>query len=47
MGFIAGGDHNSMGIGVAALWVKNLIEKVFSKPCQIDALCNNRRKDIC
>lgn len=24
MGFIASGDHNSMGVGVAALWVKEL-----------------------
>ena len=24
MGFIASGDHNSMGVGVAALWVKTL-----------------------
>ena len=27
MGFIASGDHNSMGIGVAALWVKEINRK--------------------
>jgi len=27
MGFIASGDHNSMGVGVAALWVKELSRK--------------------
>jgi len=37
MGFIASGDHNSMGIGVAALWVKE-----FSREGIIDALKNRR-----
>jgi hypothetical protein len=27
MGFIASGDNNSMGVGVAALWVKELSRK--------------------
>jgi len=38
MGFIASGDHNSMGVGVAALWVKELsregiLEAMRSKRC--------------
>jgi len=38
MGFIASGDHNSMGIGVAAFWVKELsregiIEAMRSRRC--------------
>jgi len=38
MGFIASGDHNSMGVGVAALWVKELsregiMEALRSKRC--------------
>lgn len=38
MGFIASGDHNSMGVGVAALWVKELsregiLEALRSKRC--------------
>jgi hypothetical protein len=27
MGFVASGDHNGMGVGVAALWVKDLNRK--------------------
>ena len=37
MGFIASGDHNSMGIGVAALWVKEL-----SREGILEALRNKR-----
>ncbi|MEA3476765.1 MAG: DUF3604 domain-containing protein, partial [Bacteroidota bacterium] len=37
MGFIASGDHNSMGIGVAALWVKELSRKGI-----LEALKNRR-----
>ncbi len=37
MGFIASGDHNCMGIGVAALWVKEL-----TREGVIDALRNRR-----
>ena len=37
IGFIASGDHNSMGIGVAALWVKEL-----SREGIIEALKNKR-----
>ena len=37
MGFIASGDHNSMGVGVAALWVKELSRKGI-----LDALKNRR-----
>jgi len=37
MGFIASGDHNSMGIGVAALWVKEV-----SRAGIIEALQNRR-----
>ena len=37
MGFIASGDHNSMGIGVAALWVK-----VVSREGIIEALRSRR-----
>ena len=38
MGFIASGDHNSMGVGVAALWVKELsregiLEALRSRRC--------------
>jgi len=38
MGFMASGDHNNMGVGVAALWVKKLsrdgiIEAMQSKRC--------------
>ncbi len=37
MGFIASGDHNSMGVGVAALWVKELNRKGI-----LEALKNRR-----
>ena len=37
MGFIASGDHNNMGIGVAALWVKEI-----SREGIIEALQNRR-----
>ncbi|MCK5157611.1 MAG: DUF3604 domain-containing protein [Candidatus Heimdallarchaeota archaeon] len=37
MGFIASGDHNSMGIGLAALWVKEVSRKGI-----IEALQNRR-----
>jgi hypothetical protein len=37
MGFIASGDHNNMGIGVAALWVKEI-----SRAGIIEALQNRR-----
>ena len=37
MGFIASGDHNSMGVGVAALWIKELSRKGI-----MDALKNRR-----
>ena len=37
MGFIASGDHNSMGIGVAALWVKEV-----SRAGILEALQNRR-----
>ena len=37
MGFIASGDHNSMGIGVAGLWVKELNRKGI-----LEALQNRR-----
>ncbi len=37
MGFIASGDHNSMGIGLAALWVKEV-----SRAGIIEALQNRR-----
>jgi hypothetical protein len=37
MGFIASGDHNNMGIGVAALWVKEI-----SRSGIIEALQNRR-----
>lgn len=37
MGFIASGDHNSMGIGIAALWVKEVSRKGI-----IEALQNRR-----
>ena len=37
MGFIGSGDHNSMGVGVAALWVKEL-----SRDGILDALKNRR-----
>jgi hypothetical protein len=37
MGFIASGDHNSMGIGVAALWVKEV-----SRTGILEALQNRR-----
>ncbi len=38
MGFVASGDHNGMGVGVAALWVKELsrdgiLEAMRSKRC--------------
>jgi hypothetical protein len=37
MGFIASGDHNNMGIGVAALWVKEI-----SREGILEALRNRR-----
>ncbi len=37
MGFIASGDHNSMGVGVAALWVKEI-----SRAGIVEALQNRR-----
>ena len=37
IGFIASGDHNSMGVGVAALWVKELSRKGI-----LEALKNRR-----
>ncbi len=38
MGFVASGDHNGMGVGVAALWVKdfnreNILEAMRSRRC--------------
>jgi hypothetical protein len=37
MGFIASGDHNSMGVGVACLWVKE-----FSRDGLLEAMRNRR-----
>lgn len=37
MGFIASGDHNSIGVGLAAIWVKEISQKGI-----VDALKNRR-----